>query len=441
MQDETALSTEMSLLPNISNEQCCSTVVDELEKKYLCDEDVDAGILLYSMTGTSPCKLASERSLRLLVLNHRRINRVGDEARLTSMGENVTEADFAWNSLSEWNEVSTLLRLPNLRVFNLSHNPLKDEIRTNLPISPFLQTLIMNDTNLPLATMRVFLKCAPALAELHLSENRLIEEYLDATEEPLSLSVETLHVNRCEIKRWETVMLLRQLLPRCSSMFVSENPIKAAFAEAKARNGRAMDGISQLNLNKCMVDEWKSVEALAEITTLRDLRISHNPLLANLSDEEKIHLVVARMPLLEVLNGSPISEEQREKSERFFIRYYDLREVKPQIFPVLVARHGKVEQLCKVDLTPRKHASVTAFCEETGFRANVKVHLDHSVYSLMRTLEKHTGIPVHRMRLFLISAGSPFTEELRFPNQKLSSLRIEDGDQFLIQVTFTTFRL
>lgn len=81
-----------------------------------------------------------------------------------------------------------------------------------------------------------------------------------------------------------------------------------------------MSGINQLNLNKCMVNEWNSVEALAEITTLRDLRISRIPLLAGLSDEEKIHLVVARMPLLEVLNGSPITKEQREKSERFFIR-------------------------------------------------------------------------------------------------------------------------
>uniref|UniRef100_A0A9J2P2I4 Ubiquitin-like domain-containing protein n=1 Tax=Ascaris lumbricoides TaxID=6252 RepID=A0A9J2P2I4_ASCLU len=416
----------------LQNEQCCSTVVEELEKKYLCDEDVDNEVLFYTIAGTSPCKLASERGLRLLVLNHKCIDRVGDETRFISLGENITEADFAWNSLSEWSEVGTLLRLPNLHTLNLSHNPLKSEINADLPIAPFLQTLIINDTNLRLSAIRVFLESAPSLLELHLSENRVIEDNLDDSEEPLSLSVGTLHVNRCEIKRWETVVFLRQLLPRCSSMFISENPIKTTFIDSKTRNGRAMSGINQLNLNKCMVNEWNSVEALAEITTLRDLRISRIPLLAGLSDEEKIHLVVARMPLLEVLNGSPITKEQREKSERFFIRQdYCFH---PQIFPILIARHGQLEQLCKVDLTPKKHANVIAFCEETGFRANVKVYLDQSVCSLMRMLERQTGIAMHRMRLFHISSGSsPFPEQLRFPNQKLSALRIEDGDQFLIQ--------
>uniref|UniRef100_A0A915BDF3 Tubulin-specific chaperone cofactor E-like protein n=1 Tax=Parascaris univalens TaxID=6257 RepID=A0A915BDF3_PARUN len=417
------------------NEHYCSTVVEELEKKYLCDEDEDTEApLFYTIAGTSPCKLASENGLRLLVLNHNCIDRVGDETRFISLGENIAEADFAWNSLSEWSEVGTLLRLPNLHTLNLSHNPLKSDINANLPIAPFLQTLIINDTNLRLSAIRVFLESAPSLLELHLSENRMIEDSLDDSEEPLSLSVGTLHVNRCEIKRWETVVLLRQLLPRCSSMFISENPIRTTFIDSKTRNGRAMSGINQLNLNKCMINEWNSVEALAEITTLRDLRISRIPLLSGLSDEEKIHLVVARMPLLEILNGSPITKEQREKSERFFIRYYDQCEVKPQIFPALIAQHGQLEQLCKVDLTPKKHASVIAFCEETGFRASVKVCLDQSVSSLMRMLGRQTGIAVHRMRIFLISSGSsPFPEQLRFPDQKLSALRIEDGDQFLIQ--------
>jgi hypothetical protein len=49
---------------------------------------------------------------------------------------------------------------------------------------------------------------------------------------------------------------------------------------------------------------------------------------------------------------------QREDSERFFIRYYANAEKKPLIYDQLVAEHGILEQLVKVDLTPKKYAKV-----------------------------------------------------------------------------------
>ena len=60
---------------------------------------------------------------------------------------------------------------------------------------------------------------------------------------------------------------------------------------------------------------------------LVDLRINGIPLLDSYNDEEKLHLVVGRLENLMLLNGSPITEEQRETSERFFIRYYEVREM------------------------------------------------------------------------------------------------------------------
>lgn len=48
-------------------------------------------------------------------------------------------------------------------------------------------------------------------------------------------------------------------------------------------------------------------------------------------------------------------------------RYYDVRETKPKIFARLIERHGRVEQLCKVDMTPKKYAIIAVICEETGY--------------------------------------------------------------------------
>ncbi|VDO80841.1 unnamed protein product, partial [Onchocerca flexuosa] len=127
-----------------------------------------------------------------------------------------------------------------------------------------------------------------------------------------------------------------------------------------------LNGVRRLSLNKCLIDNWSSIEHLADINTLQDLRIIAIPLWKEYTNDEHFHLIVGRIPQLKILNGSVISAEQREQSERFLIRYYDVREIKPKIFTRLVKRHGHVEQLCKVDMTPKKYAVIVVICEETG---------------------------------------------------------------------------
>jgi hypothetical protein len=50
------------------------------------------------------------------------------------------------------------------------------------------------------------------------------------------------------------------------------------------------------------------------------------------SDEERRHLVVARLPDVTTLNGSRISADNRLESERFFIRHFLQKDDKPQRF-------------------------------------------------------------------------------------------------------------
>lgn len=55
---------------------------------------------------------------------------------------------------------------------------------------------------------------------------------------------------------------------------------------------------------------------------------------------------------------------------------------------------------------------------------------------LMKYAEKITGIPTQRMRVFYsdVTVSGCGPAELRFPNQILQTLHIEDGDEFFIQV-------
>uniref|UniRef100_A0A8R1XW35 Ubiquitin-like domain-containing protein n=1 Tax=Onchocerca volvulus TaxID=6282 RepID=A0A8R1XW35_ONCVO len=408
-------------------------MVDELEKKYLCNVDIDESIiLLKSMTGTSPCKLASEHTLLLLVLNHKYIDRIGDKVQFLSI---CRYAHLAWNKLSSWEEIIAIFSLPRLEVLNLGYNPLQSFLTVpSFPLAVNLELFILNGTDLPMSTVRKLLNKMPKLKELHLSENRNLKNRFDVGDEVMSVSLESLHVSKCDIEHWETVTFLWRFFPNLISLSLCENPIRYTSCKMKTNDLNCLNGVRRLSLNKCLIDNWSSIERLADINTLQDLRIIAIPLWKEYTNDEHFHLIIGRIPQLKILNGSVISAEQREQSERFLIRYYDVREIKPKIFARLVKRHGHVEQLCKVDMTPKKHAVIVVICEETGYNANLKIRLTQTVSCLMHMLEKLTKIPVKRMRLFYINSVNPFPNELRFSSQMLQALHIEDGDRICVQV-------
>uniref|UniRef100_A0AAF5PHE2 Leucine Rich Repeat family protein n=1 Tax=Wuchereria bancrofti TaxID=6293 RepID=A0AAF5PHE2_WUCBA len=429
---------EYSIESSDEDEECSSTsLIEELEKKYLCNVDIDESIImLKSMTSTNPCKLASEHTLVLLVLNHKYIDRIGDKLQFLSICGYVREVDLAWNRLSSWEEITAIFSLPRLEVLNLGYNPLQSSLAVlSLPLAVNLELFILNGTDLQMSTVQKLLNKMPKLKELHLSENRNLENRFDVSDEVMSKSLESLHVSKCNIEHWETVTSLWRFFPNLTSLSLCENPIRGTSCKLKVGTYdlNCLNGVRRLSLNKCLIDNWSSIEHLANINTLQDLRIIAIPLWEEYTNDEHFHLVIGRIPQLKILNGSVISAELREQSERFLIRYYDVHETKPKIFARLIERHGHVEQLCKVDMTPKKYAVVAVICEETGYNANLKIRLTQTVSCLMHMLEKLTGIPVRRMRLFYINSGNPFPDELRFPSQMLQALHIEDGGKICVQ--------
>lgn len=158
-------------------------------------------------------------------------------------------------------------------------------------------------------------------------------------------------------------------------------------------NQQFITPIRSIVMSDCQFQTWESIENLELFAPhLEELRIRQVPLFEQYSPEEKHHLIVSRLRGLRSLNGSTITDFQREESERFFIRYYKDQEPKPRIFTELVQRHGLLDELVKVDLTPPRFAKVIIRCDEIGYRSVIRIQLSNSVYSLMKYAEKITGI-------------------------------------------------
>lgn len=415
----------------METEAGCS-LIEKIEYKYLDDDDATVEeFLLTGFTGCSPCKMASQRGLEMVVLNNMNINSAGDTTKLANLVRHVSEVDLGWNQLANWEEIALIMaNLPNMRCLNLGHNPIGKELTVELPSLPRLHTLILNGTNLPLSTLRKLLSVLPNLSELHMSDNCLEMEENEENVEPISEKVHTLHLNRCGISDWQNALKILAAFPNRKTVFMCENPIKSI--EHHQISQQQLNTLTTLNLTKTEIDTWESIDNLDKLPALAELRIPNIPLLDEYSEEERIHLIIGRIEKLRELNGSDISPQQRETSERFFIRYFQDSENKPSQYNRLIEKHGNLERLVKVDLKPKITVSVNAICEEKNYAQKLKLHLNKNLGDLMKFLEKDTGIPYNRIRLFHITPDGQ-VEECRFPNMPLHTLRIDDGDTLNIQ--------
>ncbi|MEQ2196178.1 hypothetical protein XENOCAPTIV_025823, partial [Xenoophorus captivus] len=72
------------------------------------------------------------------------------------------------------------------------------------------------------------------------------------------------------------------------------------------------------------------------------------------------------LPSVSHLNGSVVTDSEREDAERFFIRHYlDCPEKElPYRYHSLVTKYGKLEPLAEIDLRPRCRAQVKVHYEE-----------------------------------------------------------------------------
>ncbi|XP_022415978.1 tubulin-specific chaperone cofactor E-like protein isoform X3 [Delphinapterus leucas] len=67
---------------------------------------------------------------------------------------------------------------------------------------------------------------------------------------------------------------------------------------------------------------WEDIDKLNSFPKLEEVRLLGIPLLQPYTTEERRKLVIARLPSVSKLNGSVVTDGEREDSERFFIRYF-----------------------------------------------------------------------------------------------------------------------
>ncbi|KAM3850362.1 tubulin folding cofactor E-like a [Diretmus argenteus] len=370
----------------------------------------------------------------VLVLNGCGISRAGDQAEIAGFCAHVMELDLSHNKLQDWHEISKIVsNIPNLDFLNLSSNPLSGVALEPRHAEAFsrVRRLVLNNTQVSWDTVLLLTREMPELEELFLCLN----EYSSVSASSVACpTLRLLHITDNSLQDWAEVRKIGPMFPSLDTLVMANNNL-ASIQDSEDILQRLFPNLRSINLHNSGLTQWQDIEKLNLFPKLEEVRLQGIPLLQTYTNTERRSLMIAQLPSVSSLNGSKVTDSEREDAERFFIRYHvDYpEEALPYRYQCLVTKYGKLEPLAEIDLRPRCHAQVEVHCEDKV--EEVSIRLDQTVAELKKQLRTVVQLSTNNMRLYYIDKDvccgfGP--EEMKYSTRALHSYSIRDGDEILV---------
>ncbi|XP_074468244.1 tubulin-specific chaperone cofactor E-like protein [Sebastes fasciatus] len=416
-----------------SDEEEVRTFVQVLSEKYNPDNfPYGKGVMVMPSPPGSPIKdclfLPS-----MLVLSGTGIRKAGDQTDIAAFCPHVVELDLSHNQLNDWTEISAIVsNIPHLDLLNLSRNPLRGvELEPSMAeVFSGVRKLVLINTHISWDTVHTLTGHTPELEELFLCLNG----YNTVSESQTSCpSLRLLQITDNQLQEWAEVRKFGQMYPSLRTLILANNSVDAV-GDTQETLRRLFPNLRSINLNNSGLSRWEDIERLSCFPKLEEVKAKGIPLLQPYTPFERHSLLLAQLPSVVLLNGSAVSNGEREDAERLFIRYYqdNPEHELPQRYHILVSKYGELAPLAEVDLTPRD----TMVNVRIGDRVEaVGLCLEQTVGDLRKHLRALLHLPTRAIRLFYINRDmcSVFgPEELRCGNRALHSYSIRDGDEILV---------
>ncbi|XP_068457010.1 tubulin-specific chaperone cofactor E-like protein [Clinocottus analis] len=416
-----------------SDEEEVRTFIQVLSEKYSPENfPYGQGVVVMPSPPGSPVK---DRLFlpSILVLSDSGIRRAGDRSDIAAFCGHVIELDLSHNQLDDWTEICDIVsNIPHLDFLNLSMNPLSGvELEPSLAeVFPRVRQLVLINTQISWDSVHTLTQHTPELEELFLCLNG----YNTVSESQTSCpSLRLLQITDNQLQEWAEVRKFGQMYPSLRTLVLANNSVGSV--------GDTRDGLQQLfpnlrsiNLNNSGLSKWEDIERLNFFPKLEEVKAKGIPLLQTYTTHERRSLLLAQLPSVVLLNGSSVSNGEREDAERLFIRYYQdsPQQELSERYHVLVSKYGPLAPLAEVDLSPRS----TMVDVRWGDRVEaVSLQLEQTVGDLKKRLRALLQLPSSGIRLFYINREMSSVvgpEELKCGSRALHSYSIRDGDEILV---------
>ena len=255
-----------------------------------------------------------------LSLNGCQIKYAGSKRKIRELCHFVEALDLASNDFTSLEEILNIIKeMPNLRFLNLSENDYSKLDENSLkPIQlENMKSLVLNNTGVPFIIVQFLLNSFPNLSHLHLSLNN----YANIDIGPKKYSnIKRLYISgNPNLKSLPQIINLLGAFPSLEGLTMADCNVDTIPDNLN----QLLPKLQTLNISNWPIKKWECLEKLNFLTNLVELRCQgievlqtlHNP------DSKRQHLI-ARLPNIQRLNGSEVTEDERIFAEKSFIRWF-----------------------------------------------------------------------------------------------------------------------
>ena len=273
------------------------------------------------------------------------------------------------------------------------------------------------------------------ITELHLSKNNYSDDDLSLSDYQEHQGVRMVHLVSNNIKEWESAEIVGKLFPSLETLIISSNPL-----DNVTPSGGHFKRLQRLNLNDTNVSSWDSLESLLTFPDLKNLSLWHVPIGSDLDEKERRFAMISRLPAIEQLNKSSVSATEREDAERWLVRRYQGEGKRPSVYEDLTSKHGTLQPLPNIDLSPKKQVSLEFTFEGINRRTEVHSVCTEQTGKQLRAWlagDSMLGVPTSKLMLVYVDfeEGNVYDTQVIRPNANpLYYYKMKDGDK--IEVIF-----
>ncbi|KAL5511371.1 hypothetical protein ACEPAH_4587 [Sanghuangporus vaninii] len=261
-------------------------------------------------------KLARLEHLREISLDAEEVAYADSPGEIMRTCPNVRSLDLSNTLLASWDAVAVIANeLPALRELSLNSNRLSSLNDTTNLRSAFtsLEELRLNETFISWAEVVLLFTVMPRLRVIELGYNNM--ERLGSTELRDQLSgtkLEVLNLDENKLHDWNDVMEAIAPFKKLARLIITANRLQRIPQTPTTQI--ALPNIKYLGLQDNLISEWRDIDSLnVWLPNLKTLNMDGNPIFSRSTDFRQ--QVIARLPNLEILNGTAVSVKERTDSE------------------------------------------------------------------------------------------------------------------------------
>lgn len=267
---------------------------------------------------------ANLQGIHTLVLDRMRIKHAlpsseADNQAIAGLCEHITVLDISGNLFESFDEIVALCGLlPKLQSLTLSYSRfLVDRLPDTAPLAA-VRALSLSGTLLNEEELARVLSAFPSVKELGYMDNELSTWAYPK----LCSHLAKLDLSDNNFASLQSIQRLDQQSPSLQTLVLKNNRISAV-----GPNAAFPSTLRELSVPDNAINAWTFFNELLPYTHINSLRVTGNPLYTGLrsADDKPLAtadgymLTIARLPQLEMLNYSKVSEKERLNAETYYL--------------------------------------------------------------------------------------------------------------------------